>query len=119
MSLHDLKKLRNTKNEQYNANMRSAWGLDYSEIKDVKSTCSRQTLGFVNFCGISLRLGSKSIGLGYVAKSALVQYFEYYKTIIEQFQTLSDIAKDKGVIILLRSPDSQHYSYAFMNIYKH
>ena len=47
-----------------------------------------------------------------------MKYLEQYKTILEQYSTLKDISKDKGVIVLTRSPDSQHYSYAMMNIYE-
>jgi len=116
-SLADLKKLRIEKNGRYNSEMRSAWGLDYCEITNVMSSCSRKTLGYVNFNGISLRHGSKSIGLGYVSQLGILQYFDHYKKMIEEFPSLSSITKEKGVIVLLRPPDSQHYSYALMNIY--
>ena len=117
-SLNELKKLRSDRNCNYNSEMRSAWRLDYCEIKNVKSSCSRQLLGYVNDSGISLRYGSKSIGLGYVSQLALMKYLEQYKTTLEQYSTLKDFSKDKGLIVLIRSPDSQHYSYAIMNIYE-
>ena len=115
-SLNAIKKMRKEKNTLYKSKMCSAWGIDYTAIKNVKELCTRQTIGYVNFGGQSLRFGSKGIGLGYVSQSGFLQFLEYYATKHKELEKLRTVTKNKGVIVMLRSPDSVHYSYGLMGI---
>ena len=114
-SLRRCKKLRQEKNIRYNVEMKSLWGLDYSDIKNVKLSCSRKIVGYINFGGQSLRNGSKSIGLGFVS---LVGFFEYLSSYIinPEVSKVNIITRDKGILVLLRPPDSLHYSFGLMKV---
>ena len=116
-TLNALKKIRKEKISLYNSKMSSAWGIDYTDIKNVKELGSRPTIGYVNFGGQSLRYGSKGIGLGYVSLSGFLQLLQYYATKHKDLEKLKSVTKHKGVIVMLRSPDSVHYSYGLMTIY--
>ena len=115
-SLRDLQHIRKEKNESYNSKMRSLWGLEFSDIKNVRLSCSRQILGYVNFGGESLRFGSKAVGLGYVSLNGILKYLNHYFSKEEQIAKLKNITGKGRIPVLLRSPDSIHYSYGLMTV---
>ena len=115
-SLRALKNVRKEKNDCYRDQMQSLWGLDYTDIKNVRTSCSRQTMGYVNFGGQSLRFGSKGIGLGYVSLCGFCQYLDHYITKYSDQPSLKNITKNRGILVLLRSPDAVHYSFGLLKV---
>ena len=115
-SLDDMRKKRLENNQAYTKNIKSLWGLETSDFDNVRYSCSRQILGYLTMSGQSLRLGSKSVGLGYVSLSGMWDYICHYIKDERHHNMWSPKLKSGGVCVLVRTPDSVHYSYARLNV---
>jgi len=120
-SIKSLEELRSRKNAEYNSQKTSLLGLD--DFQTVRGSTTRPVMGYLNMAGTSYRLGSKPMGLGFVSLKAHQQYVKYfneklgYKETGPKIQALKrhyGVNFDSLVIVLVRRPSSEHYSYALI-----
>lgn len=67
--LNEVKVLRDTKNEIYNAEMGNLWFPDPESVDGIRDSCSRKVVGFVVNGGFSQRRG-KAAGVGFIVGEA-------------------------------------------------
>ena len=122
-NLKALEDLRSQRNVEYNQQMEKLLGLD--DFDTVRGSASRPIMGYLNMAGTCYRLGSKPFGLGYVSSKAQEQYYRYFNDKfgfkefsgkIKAMKKTYGITFDSQVIVLVRRPSSESYSYAIMEM---